>query len=155
LSPWVSSGKGGGSTFAGDTWHGACPTKTLVEEVRTLREPRMFDPLDSAKFGEYVLKSKGMVLVNFWTPWSQECRNMSSLMGDVQDLLVEQDRIVRVDWDQQRQLAKEFEVLGVPTLLIFVRGHEVARYYGTMNEEDLRKCVIEAKRSENSKNVRP
>ena len=73
---------------------------------------------------------------------------MMSLMGDVQDLLGEGDVIVQVDWDQQRQLAKEFEVLGVPTLLIFVCGHEVARYYGTISEEDLRKCVVEAKRSD-------
>jgi thioredoxin 1 len=108
----------------------------------------VFYPVDLANFGNYILKSRGMVLVNFWSSWSQECRDMSSLMGDVQDLLDEQDTIVQVDWDQQRQLAWKFEVLGVPTLLILVCGHEVARYYGTMSEEDLRKCVIEAKRRE-------
>ena len=107
----------------------------------------MYPPLDSAKFGEYVLKSKGMVVVNFWTPWSDECRYMSSLMADVQHLLDEQDSIVQVDWDRERQLVRELEILGVPTLLIFVCGKEVARYYGTMSEGELRNCVVEAKRS--------
>jgi len=107
----------------------------------------MYPPLDSAKFGEYVLKSKGMVVLNFWTPWSDECRYMSSLMADVQHLLDEQDSIVQVDWDRERQLVRELEILGVPTLLIFVRGKEVARCYGTMSEGELRNCVVEAKGS--------
>ena len=106
----------------------------------------MYPPLDSAKFGEYVRKSKGMVFVNFWTPWSDECRYMSSLMADVQHLLEEQDSIVQVDWDRETQLVRELEILGVPTLLIFVCGDEVARYYGTMSEGELRNCVVEARR---------
>lgn len=80
---------------------------------------------------------------------------MSSLMTRVQDLLDENDTIVQVDWDHQRGLAQESEVLGVPTLLIFAQGREVARYYGTLNEDELRKCVVEAKRSDHSKDVRP
>lgn len=80
---------------------------------------------------------------------------MSSLMGDVQDLLDDQDAIVQVNWDQQRKLVKEFEVLGVPTLLIFICGNEVARYYGTINKEDLGKCIVEAKKSDDTKTVRP
>ena len=106
----------------------------------------MYRALDSAKFGEYVLKSKGMVVVNFWTPWSDECRYMSSLMADVQHLLDEEGSIVQVDWDRERQLVRELEILGVPTLLIFVCGKEVARYYGTMSEGELKNCVVEAKR---------
>ena len=115
----------------------------------------MFHALDSANFREHVLKSKGTVLVNFWSPWSRECRHMSSLMGHIRDLLDDQDAIVQVDWDQQRHLVKEFEVLGIPTLLIFVCGNEVARYYGTMNKEDLRKCIVEAKKRDDSKTFRP
>jgi len=80
---------------------------------------------------------------------------MLSLMGGVRDLLGEGDVIVQVDWDQQRQLAKKLDVLGVPTLLIFVCGHEVARYYGTMNKEDLRKCVIKAKKVKTARTAPP
>jgi thioredoxin 1 len=115
----------------------------------------VFYPVGSANFAEYVLRSKGMVLVNFWSPWSEECRCMSALMTRVRDLLDEKDTIVQVDCDQQRNLVQESEVFGVPTLLIFAQGREVARYYGTMNEDELRKCVVEAKRSDRSKDVRP
>jgi len=80
---------------------------------------------------------------------------MSSLMDDVEDLLDEQDSIVQIDWDQERKLVKELEVFGVPTLLLFVCGNEVARYYGTMNKEDLRNCLGEAKKRNEEKTVRP
>jgi thioredoxin-like negative regulator of GroEL len=115
----------------------------------------MFYTLDSANFGEYISKSKGLVVVNFWTPWSDECRYMSSLMASVQHQLDEQDLIVQVDWDQERQLVEKLDVLGVPTLLLFICGNEVARFYGTMSEDDLRKYVAEARRSEDNNNVRP
>jgi thioredoxin 1 len=115
----------------------------------------MFYPIDSARFGEYISKSRGLVAVNFWTRWSDECRHMSSLMDAAQHLLDEQDSIVQVDWDQERELVEKLDVLGVPTLLLFLCGNEVARYYGTMTEDDLKTCIAEAKRSETNKNVRP
>lgn len=114
----------------------------------------MFYTLNSTEFGEHVLKSKGVVLVNFWSPWSDECRYMSSLMDDVRDLLDEEDSIVQVDWDQERKLVQELEVFGVPTLLLFVCGNEVARYYGTMSEDDVRKCVEKAKKKKEDAMVR-
>jgi thioredoxin-like negative regulator of GroEL len=110
----------------------------------------MFCPIDSATFREYISKSKGLVAVNFWTSWSDACRYMSSLMGSVEHLLDEQDSIVQVDWDRERGLAETLAVLGVPTLLLFVCGNEVARYYGTMSEDDLKKCLAEAKKSDPS-----
>lgn len=144
-----------GSAILEDAWHVDCPTAGLEWQEKPRREGKVFYQVGSANFGDYVLKSKGMVLVNFWSPWIEECRNMSSLMGDLQDLLDEQDTIFQVDWDQQRELVQELKILGVPTLLIFVCGNEVARYYGTMNKEDLRKCIVEAKKIDDSKTVRP
>ena len=114
------------------------------EEPRGERE--VIRSVDSAGFGECVQESKGLVVVNFWTPWSDECRHMSTLLADVQHLLDEQDSIVQVDWDQERQLAQKLDILGVPTLLLFFLGNEVARYYGTMTEDDLKKCLAEMKR---------
>ena len=131
------------------------PCEVPHDKDQTLRESGMYDPLDSASFGEYVLKSEGLVVVNFWTRWSEECRQMSYLMADVQPLLDEKDSIVQVDWDQERQLAQDLDVLGVPTLLLFVGGNEVARYYGTMSEEDLRECLAAVKNTEGKKRDRP
>lgn len=105
----------------------------------------MFHIVDQNGFHEQVLHASGMVLVNFWARWSDECHNMSSVMHNMTEFLDEQDAIVQLDWSQHRRLAQELEVLGVPTLLIYFHGCEVARYSGTMNEDDLRKRIIELK----------
>ena len=96
-------------------------------------------------FEDQVLATCGMVLVNFWAWWSDECGRMSTIMRKVTDLLDEKDAIVQLDWDHHRGLARELEVFGVPTLLIYMKGNEVGRYSGTMSEDDLMKRVIKAK----------
>jgi thiol-disulfide isomerase/thioredoxin len=71
---------------------------------------------------------------------------MYPLLSNVADILDDQDAIVHIDWDRQKRLAQELEVFGVPTLLIYINGGEIARYSGTMNKVDLIKRIIEAKK---------
>jgi len=96
-------------------------------------------------FEDQVLDTRGMVLVNFWAWWSDECGRMSTVMGKVTDLLDVKDAIVQLDWDHHRGLARELEVFGVPTLLIYMKGNEVGRHSGTMSEDDLMRRVFEVK----------
>ena len=105
----------------------------------------MFHVVNDNGFHEQVLHASGMVLVNFWAWWSDECGRMSTVMRKVTDLLDERDAIVQLDWDHHKGLARELEVFGVPTLLIYMKGNEVGRYSGTMSENDLIRRVIEAK----------
>jgi thioredoxin 1 len=105
----------------------------------------MFNALNENDFNEQVLCANGMVLVNFWAWWSEECRNMASLMRNVAEFLDEQDAIVQVDWDKQKRLAQRLEVFGVPTLVIYINGRELVRYSGTMNRDDFMKRIVEAK----------
>lgn len=105
----------------------------------------MFHVADENGFNELVLHARGMVLVNFWVSWSDECRDMRVLMSNVADILDDQDAIVHVDWDQQKRLAQELDIFGVPTLLIYINGREIVRYSGTMNKNVLFKRITEAK----------
>lgn len=114
--------------------------KKLLHRIR-----QMFCIVDERDFNEQVLCARGLVLVNFWTGWSDQCRIMSSLMRIMADLLDEQDAIVQIDWDQHRGLAQKLEVFGVPTLLIYISGCERARYSGTMNKQDLIRGIIQTK----------
>jgi thioredoxin 1 len=109
------------------------------------RKNPMFNAVDEDDFNEQVLCANGMVLVNFWAWWSEECRNMASLMHNVAEFLDAQDVIVQVDWDKQKRLAHKLEVFGVPTLVIYINGRELVRYSGTMNRDDFMKRIVEAK----------
>jgi thioredoxin-like negative regulator of GroEL len=110
----------------------------------------MFHVADENDFHERVLHASGMVLVNFWAWWSDECHNMSSIMHNMIKFPNEQDTLVQLDWNQHRRLARELEVYGVPTLLIYISGREVARYSGAMSEDDLARRIIEVKNRDGS-----
>jgi thioredoxin 1 len=106
----------------------------------------MLPTINENSFNEQVKTAKGIVLVNFWASWSEECRRMRSVMQKVEHLVDEDHAIIHIDWDQQKQLARELEVFGVPTLLIYIKGRELARYSGTVDKLDLVKRITEAKK---------
>lgn len=105
----------------------------------------MFYTVDTNNFTDMVLDASGMVLVNFWATWNSECGKMSALLRKMEGLLDEQDAIVQIDWNQQKQLARKLDIVGVPTLCLYVGGLEVARYFGKMEKEELIQTILEAK----------
>ena len=107
----------------------------------------MFPTVNAINFDEQVLKAKGVVLVNVWAGWSEDCRQMSKTMRKFGNLLDEPDIIVQIDWDQQKKLANELKVYGIPTLLIFSSGNEIGRYSGILAKDDLITKIVEIKNS--------
>jgi thioredoxin 1 len=107
----------------------------------------MFPPVNAANFDEQVLSAKGVVLVNVWAGWSEDCIQMSTTMRKLRNLLDEPDRIVQIEWDHQKKLANELKVYGIPTLLIFSSGSEIVRYSGIVAKHDLMTKIVEVKNS--------
>ena len=107
----------------------------------------MFLTVNATNFDDQVLKAKGVVLVNVWAGWSEGCRQMSTTMRKLGNLLDEPDRIVQIDWDHQKKLANELKVYGVPTLLIFSSGSEIGRYSGILAKDDLMTKIVAVKNS--------
>lgn len=106
----------------------------------------MLKLVDENSFNEHVRNSRGITLINFWAWWSEECRNMHSIMCDAVNLIDDENVIVYIDWDQQKGLGQKLEVCGVPTLLFYINGRELTRCSGTMKKSDLIKRITEAKR---------
>ena len=101
---------------------------------------------DRNSFEKKVLSARGMVLVNFWAWWTEECRTMDAVMRDIVALVDEQDAIVHIDWERQKRLVQELEIFGVPTLLVYINGRELTRYSGTMKKNELIRRITEAKK---------
>jgi len=77
--------------------------------------------------------TKGILLVNFWAEWSIQCHYMSFVMRNIQPLLHDKDTIVYIDWHLQKGWASKLDVFGVPTLIVYFAGQEIARFSGTMS----------------------
>jgi thioredoxin 1 len=87
-------------------------------------------------FQAEVIESETPVLVDFWAPWCGPCRVVApvleELAGEREDL-----RIVKLNVDENQQTAATFEVLSIPTLILFRNGQAVKKVIGAYPKKKL------------------
>jgi thioredoxin 1 len=89
-----------------------------------------------ANFQAEVLESDGPVLVDFWAPWCGPCRVVHPILEEI-DAEREDLRIVSLNTDDNQQTASRYEVLSIPTLILFKDGAEAKRLIGAMPKRRL------------------
>lgn len=80
--------------------------------------------------------AKGLVLVDFYAEWCGPCKMVAPILEDIANELNDVV-IAKLDVDQNLQLASQFSVSGVPTLVLFKDGKEVDRVIGFKVKNDL------------------
>ncbi len=87
-------------------------------------------------FNAEVVKSNQTVLVDFWATWCGPC----SMMGPIVDEIAAERpdvKVGKINVDNERDLAKQFRVLSIPTLVIFRDGVPIDRIVGVQPKEDI------------------
>ena len=77
-----------------------------------------------------IINHKGYALVDFWATWCQPCRMMAPVLESAEKQLGSQINFAKVDVDEQQQLAAEFDIMSIPTLVVFKDGKPVKRMSG-------------------------
>jgi len=89
------------------------------------------------EFEKEVLQADMPVLVDFFATWCAPCKMIVPVLEEIAAEMTDKAKIFKIDVDQAKALAKQFNVRGVPTMIIFSNGEMVDRVNGVIPKEDI------------------
>lgn len=96
--------------------------------------------LTKENFQAEITKSDKPVLVDFWAVWCGPCQMMAPILHELEAEMPDV-QIGKVNVDEQIDLARQFRVVSIPTLIIFKNGQEVQRMVGVTSKEELKDAL--------------
>lgn len=101
----------------------------------------MLKEVQTAEFNELV--GEGVVLADFFSTTCGPCKMLGFVLNDVEKTLGDKVKILKVDFDKNKDLIEKYEVKGYPTIIILKDGVEVKRLTGLQQKPALIKAVEE------------
>ncbi|MEH1893564.1 thioredoxin [Nostoc sp. UHCC 0926] len=90
-----------------------------------------------SSFKQEVLDSEVPVLVDFWAPWCGPCRMVAPVVDEISEQYKGQIKVVKVNTDENPNVASQYGIRSIPTLMIFKGGQKVDMVVGAVPKTTL------------------
>ena len=99
--------------------------------------------VEQANFDTVVINSKVPVLVDFWAEWCGPCRALAPVLDEVAKEIGEKATIVKLNVDENGDIATKFGIRGIPTMIFFKGGKATKTLVGVQPKEEIKKTLEE------------
>ena len=93
--------------------------------------------LENANFEDEVLNDQGKVLVDFYADWCGPCKMMSPVIDEIAEKLNGSVKVGKINVDENQELAIKYQVMSIPTIMIFNNGIPVKTFTGVTDEQEI------------------
>ena len=100
--------------------------------------------LNSENFESEVLNANETVLVDFYAGWCGPCKMMAPVIEELAEELQEKAKVGKINVDESTDIATQYDVMSIPTIIIFKNGKEVKRFIGVRDKQELLNEVVNA-----------
>lgn len=97
----------------------------------------MVNQITTETFQSEVIDKGGITVVDFFANWCGPCRKLAPILEEVEAELSGKVNFAKIDTDENLESAKEYQVSGLPTLLVFKNGEVVERMVGLMPKSSI------------------
>ncbi len=101
--------------------------------------------LNASNFARVVADQSKPVLVDFWAPWCPPCRMIAPTIDQLAAETAGTAVVGKLDVEEASQIASQYQVQSIPTILIFRNGQEVDRLVGVRSKQELHERLLKAK----------
>lgn len=100
--------------------------------------------LTKDNFDSEVINSNIPVLVDFWASWCGPCRMIAPVIERIAEKFDGRIKVGKVNVDEEPEISLEYNIVSIPTVMIFKNGEEVSKSIGYSDEAEIEQLVLQA-----------
>ncbi len=97
----------------------------------------------AGNFEAEVVKSSVPVIADFWAEWCGPCKMIAPILKEIAGAYKDRIKVAKIDVDAEGELAQKFNIVSIPTLLLFNKGQVVKQQIGAVPRQALEKMIKE------------
>jgi|TARA_B100001029_G_C15063831_1_gene461386 thioredoxin 1 len=99
--------------------------------------------INDIDFDKEVIESEVPVLVDFWAPWCGPCKALAPTLDEISKDNEGKIKIVKINVDDNKEIAVKFGIQSIPTMLIFIKGELKEQIVGSLPKNQIEKTLMD------------